>query len=101
MADFLPAYKKLRKLEGNYSNSANDLGKETYAGISRKYHPDSAIWQYVDAEKPLRWDQKLKNPAAEQVIYDFYYYNYWQPELFSEIKKQKAATMIFCQYVNS
>lgn len=100
MSEFCPAYKKLRGLEGYYSNRSSDLGLETYAGISRKYWPDSRIWYYVDREKPLKWNEKLKDKRAEGIVEAFYYTHFWSSTLLGEIEDQKVATYIFCQKVN-
>ena len=37
--------------EGGYANNKADLGGETYAGISRKYHPKWSGWAIVDELK--------------------------------------------------
>lgn len=51
MTTFDEAYKILEKYEGVYSNDKKDPGGETYAGISRKYHPDWNGWKVLDNYK--------------------------------------------------
>jgi lysozyme family protein len=45
------------KAEGGYVNDPTDLGSETIYGISRKHHPDSTIWKYVD-----KWKERGMTP---------------------------------------
>lgn len=97
MAEFRPAYLKLRSLEGYY---LLDGDSDTYAGICRKYWPDSAVWNYVDAEKPLKNGQRLKNKKVESKIEVFYFCHYWKDTLLSSINSQDVATFLFCQSVN-
>lgn len=48
---FEPAYQIVRKHEGGYVNNPQDPGKETYAGISRRFWPNWAGWKEIDRIK--------------------------------------------------
>ncbi|MGH7239738.1 MAG: putative peptidoglycan-binding domain-containing protein [Candidatus Saccharimonadales bacterium] len=98
MSEFTPAYTVLRRLEGGYLE--DPPGYDTYAGICRKWWPHSAIWVYVDTEKPLSNGQKLKNNRSELVVESFYFDKYWDKTPLSSINKQDVATFIFCQSIN-
>jgi lysozyme family protein len=37
--------------EGLYSNDPDDIGKETYRGISRNFHPTWSGWEIIDKNK--------------------------------------------------
>lgn len=97
MADFKTAYLKLRTLEGYYTLEG---GVDSYAGINRSYFPDERIWHYVDAEKPLKQGQKLKNGRAESIIEVFYYTHFWRDTSLSILTNDRLATFVFCESVN-
>lgn len=50
MADFLPAFENVVLNEGGYklTDIKQDRGGQTYAGISRKFHPHWPGWSYID-----------------------------------------------------
>lgn len=98
---FVKALQIVLANEGYYSNDPADRGGETYCGISRRNWPNAEIWKYVDKEKPLRWNQKLSDPAAEQAVMDFYYNNFWSKQAFDKIKSQIIVNFVFDFYVNS
>lgn len=98
MADFQTSYQKLRKLEGYFLKDVDGI---TYAGISKKYHPDWSGWTIINKYPDLKNDDKCPDASIEPLIYSFYYDNYWDNKLFSQIDSQRVATFIFCQYVNS
>ena len=83
--NFIKAYKNLIGAEGGYSNNVNDLGAETYKGISRKFHSDWAGWKLIDEAKESnssisnRELSKIlnKNSELEELVQMFYYNNYW------------------------
>lgn len=50
MADFKTAYDITSGLEGGYVNDTNDLGQETYKGISRRFWPHWDGWQHIDRQ---------------------------------------------------
>ena len=48
---FKKALEHTLKREGCYANHGKDRGKETYKGISRKYHPKWPGWELIDEAK--------------------------------------------------
>lgn len=90
---FLYVYNYIRQnIEGNYSNHPNDRGRETYAGISRRLHPDWFGWQYVDEAKPLVRHDSV--PAAEIWALDFYL-DIWVKGGFEIIENREVALSLF------
>lgn len=101
MAEFSTAYKKTAGWEGGYSNHKADSGKETYAGISRKFHPDWKGWAIIDRYKPLKTNQKIENTELNSEVKQFYYYNFWLPIQGDFITEQHIANFIYDWHVNS
>lgn len=80
-------------LEGGYklTNSAGDKGRQTYAGISRRYHPQLALWAYIDrGEEP---------PKA--AVHEFYRSGFWLPIRGDEIHSPAIARQIMSFAVTS
>lgn len=98
MADFQPAYQKLRNLEGYF---LRDKDGETYAGILRRYWPEWRGWFFIDQYPNLTNGQKCPNDRIENLIEVFYLDEFWNRQPFEQINDQQTATAIFCQYVNS
>ena len=48
MANFDEEFKKVIVVEGGYVDDPDDSGGETYLGISRRYNPDSKMWNIID-----------------------------------------------------
>lgn len=48
MSYFLDAYHHTMKNEGGYTNDPDDVGGETYKGISRRYNPSWNGWEIID-----------------------------------------------------
>ena len=91
MADFEIAFQHLMKDEGFVlSDHKADRGGQTFAGITRKFHPDWAGWKFIDAG----------TTPATQLVRDFYHVNYWMPSKGDQIVDQKVATVLFSQYAN-
>ena len=93
MADFLPAFERVLLEEGGYklTNSPNDRGGMTYAGISRKFHPDWLGWRYIDAGG---------EPPA-QLVRDFYETAFWLPIRGGNINDQRVAEALYSMSVNA
>lgn len=51
MANFKEAFAASGKHEGGYVNHPSDPGGETYAGVTRRDHPNWKGWQYIVAGK--------------------------------------------------
>lgn len=101
MAEFLSAYAVVMKNEGGYSNRAADKGGETYAGISRKWHPIWKGWDIVDKYKPLKQGQHIKNTELSSLIKQFYKMNFWDAIKGDYIDSQRIATFVFDWQVTS
>ena len=48
MANFDEEFKKVIVVEGGYVDDPDDAGGETYLGISRRYNPNSKMWNIID-----------------------------------------------------
>lgn len=88
---FEQAYAYVRSWEGNYVHHINDRGGETYAGISRKYHPDWYGWRYVDRYPNVR---HTFVPEAEFWVKDFYL-TIWVREGYDKLTNQQVANYLF------
>ena len=64
--------------EGGYASPKFD-GHETYRGITRDNHPNWDGWKIVDANKPLKHGQIIKNTSLENDVRQFYYKYYYTP----------------------
>lgn len=96
MAEFLEAYKFSKIAEGGYSNRAADKGGETYAGISRKWHPTWPGWAIIDRLKPLKQGQIIKNNVElESALRIFYQQNFWTPMKGNSMDSQRIATFTY------
>ncbi len=60
--------------EGGYVNDPSDAGGETYAGISRRAHPDWPGWEIVDNEERT-FNEQI--PELESDLQKFYQTHYW------------------------
>lgn len=71
MADFDTCFEKTLNLEGGYDLSIipNDRGGWTYAGISRRHHPDWIGWEIID----------MGQTPAPETVQDFYDIEFWRP----------------------
>jgi len=87
--------------EGGYANNPADKGKETYCGISRRFHPTWSGWNVID-------DKKLLNPIKNNTIFSeladlvekFYFYNYWRAIGGDSITDRDLAQEMFDTAVN-
>ncbi len=76
---FDKAYEITRRHEGGYVNDPDDMGGETYKGISRRYHPSWAGWFDIDALRltghfPACLDDV---ELLQDMVKDFYRANFW------------------------
>ena len=101
MANFYEAYKITSKHEGGYSNHPNDVGGETYKGISRKYHPNWDGWIIIDSLKgPLFPNNLESNNNLQMKVSFFYKENYWNKIKGDDIKYQEIANELYDTGVN-
>lgn len=102
MASFLETYTKyIKPGEGGYSNHADDAGKETYRGISRRYYPTWPGWKSIDEIKEVRIIKNNEVIAHIDPLAEQFYGDMWDRAGFNWIKNQKVADLIFDFYVNS
>ena len=106
MAKFDEAIELIILNEGGYVNNPNDAGGETYMGISRRAHPKSKIWQYVDKittkyKTTNTINKHLKeNKELTKLVKDIYKKDYWNPFNLDKEKSQRLANQIFDNAVN-
>lgn len=68
---------KILALEGGYANVPGDRGGETYKGISRVNFPNWPGWTIVDQNKPLKYNQVIKDPILDNQVNGFYKKYFW------------------------
>ena len=91
------------KNEGGYVNDPDDLGKETYRGISRKFWPLWKGWPLIDAYKknPGFPDSIDKDQCLLAEVKDFYHENFWQPINLGLIVNENTVLQIFDFGINA
>ncbi|MCP4747289.1 MAG: N-acetylmuramidase [Desulfobacteraceae bacterium] len=96
MANFDDAFEKMIENEGGfkYHKVKADRGGQTYAGISRKYHPGWLGWGYIDAKD-------FKNPNLIKKVKGFYRILFWKEINGDRIGNQAVAENIFDFAVNA
>lgn len=89
----------LLKFEGGYANTKDDNGGETFAGITRKYHPELKIWKSIDKEK----NKKAYKPTEDefQEIYQIYYLKYYSKVNADFLTDERLAYSLFDFAVNA
>lgn len=92
---------KILASEGGYVFDDADSGKETYRGISRRFHPEWKGWKTVDLYKPLKTNQLIKSDSLEKDIISFYDTNYFKSVKGDEIKSDMIRTHLFDMAVNA
>jgi lysozyme family protein len=96
-ASFLVAYGMVRSHEGGYANVSNDLGGETYCGISRIFHKEWQGWYRIDEYKQLNgtptWNYYFKD-ITEWHVTEFYL-DIWVKEGFFDLENQAIANYLF------
>lgn len=106
MADFEKAFNKIIANEGGYVNDKDDKGGETFMGITRKNHPNIAIWdiidEYIDIHDSTYGLLKYikNNNRAMNSIKDIYRKQYWDKLLLDKIRSQSIANELFDDCVN-
>jgi len=102
MANFHVAYNRTKPFEGGYVNDPDDLGGETYKGISRKANPNWIGWGTIDFYKSLPdFPRNLENHSdLQSMIPEFYKKFYWDVFWGDRVNKQKTANEIYDQCVN-
>ena len=77
--------------EGAYSNDPDDVGGETYCGISRVYNPAWPGWDYIDEMKigQTGFDKVVLEP----LVRTFYKERYWNPFMGDRLQQDIANEM--------
>lgn len=91
---FLPI---ILQSEGGYANLSNDLGGETYRGISRKWHPQWVGWTIIDQIKKARsikHNEVIANQTLNMYVADFYKKTFWNEISGDKILDQDCANVI-------
>ena len=93
MADFERAFLKTLKAEGGdtLTDAPLDRGRQTYAGISRRYHPNWAGWSAVDR----------RETPDNALVESFYHDAFWTPLRANEIAAQDVANLLYDFAVNA
>lgn len=104
MAKFSIAFNKTSMHEGGYSNDPDDVGGETYRGISRRYNPIWHGWKIIDDCKRFEFSMeeclRLKGITIDDLVIEFYKDKYWNPWWGDEIDDQDIANEMFDTSVN-
>lgn len=103
MVKFQEAFQKMLIHEGRYSNDPDDLGGETYKGISRAMHGTWPGWDIIDKYKNNTGFPSILDEDAElkKEIDLFYWTNFWFPINADRILNQSMANSIFDFGVNA
>lgn len=91
---FLPI---ILKGEGGYANVTNDLGGETYRGISRKWFPRWQGWTIIDQIKKsrrIKHNEIINNSSLNLYVADFYRKEFWNQINGDGIIDQDVANVI-------
>lgn len=86
--------------EGGYSDPSYD-GHETYRGITRSNHRSWNGWKIVDANKPLKYNQIIKNKQLEEDVREFYFKNYYIPMKIGSMNDLLTSGQVFAMGVNA
>ena len=70
------AYANTMGHEGGYSNDPDDVGGETYKGISRVYNPTWPGWDIIDS---THRDTYYDNAELDRLVKLLYKQKYWEP----------------------
>lgn len=101
MNNFADAYAVTMSHEGGYGNDGDDVGGETYKGVSRKYNPTWDGWNIIDVRKGEdNFPKNLELDEGLQIqIKWFYKEKYFDPYCGDKMP-QKLAMEMFDTSVN-
>lgn len=102
MADLEASLGRLLRKEGGYANNARDRGKETYCGISRRWHPENPIWAIIDRWKKHEDFPRCleRDPQLRELVREFYRDQYWTPLMGFALPSQIVADELLEQAVH-
>lgn len=108
MANFDKEFDKLILSEGGYVDDPDDVGGETYLGISRKANPQWRGWVYIDEVKKA--NKNASNSKLTSILKSndnitksakrLYKNMYWDIIDLDDIPSQKIAHQLFDTAVN-
>jgi lysozyme family protein len=103
MAEFKTSLQKTLNHEGGYVNDPDDLGKETYKGISRASHSKWSGWSSIDKYKSKTDFPSIldKDIELQKQVELFYLYEFWLLLKADQIANQITADSIFDFAVNA
>jgi lysozyme family protein len=103
MTKFEIAYHITMKCESGYSFDENDLGGETYSGISRKNFPNWEGWKIIDDYKKshdIKRGAIILDNNLETLLYNFYQKEFFDSNRLGEINNQQIVNELFDTGVN-
>ena len=103
MANFDEAARRTLGHEGGYVDDPDDVGGETYRGVSRRYHPDWPGWPLIEEHKKSggKLPPKLdKDENLQQHVDEFYKHKFWDKLRGDGIASQEIANELFDTGVN-
>lgn len=102
MANFEKAHNIVMNIEGGYSNDPLDAGKETYKGISRRFHFHWEGWKIIDEyREEATFPQNLySNSKLNDLVPKFYKTVFWDKFSGDKISSQIIANRLFNIGVN-
>ena len=103
MTNFNKAISQLLKNEGEYVSDPQDVGGETYKGISRNNFPNWIGWKIIDSMKHQKNfpDVLELDIVLQQDIKDFYKENFWNKINGDRINDYNVVFSIFDFAVNA
>jgi lysozyme family protein len=102
-ADFMTTLNHILVYEGYYANVMHDKGRETYAGITRRYNPEWRGWLHIDNYKRVRkihHNEKIEDILIDHWVLD-YYLDIWVREGFYKLRDQEVANYLFDFRINA
>lgn len=102
MANYRESILDILLTEGGYANDPDDLGGETYRGISRKFWPNWKGWVIIDARKEdPNFPRILENSQLlMDAVIEFYDINFWDKIGGDKISNQSIADLLVDSAVN-
>lgn len=96
MAEFKPAFEETMQNEGGYKlhKVKGDRGGQTFAGISRRWHPDWPGWRYIDTGNQ-------DNPIVTQLTRNFFKIKFWDRINGDVFQDQEMAESVYDFGVNA